>query len=206
MLVLLVLAPLAAFVPLSALSGILFVVAYNMSELDRVARTIRRAPRADTAVMLITLGLTVATDVVIAVEAGVVLAMVVFLKKMADSVAVNQDSALPVGHDALPEGVLLFSIDGPFFFGAIEQFEHALAATHTEPDTLVIDLSRVPFVDLSGLLALRDAIHHMRKRHIRVLLCGANVHVAERVERALGEDIEFAASTSVSRALEHAAA
>jgi len=186
--VVVVLAPLAASVPLAALAGILFVVAFNMSDITRVARTIRRAPRTDVAIMLVTLALTVSTDIVLAVEVGVGLAMALFLRRMADSVEVRSSATEQTGAEGgpidAPEGTLIYRIDGPFFFGAIEQFEHALATTHTAPDRLIIDLTRVPFIDLSGLVALRDAIEALQKRDVEVVLCGANANVAPRLVRA----------------------
>jgi len=201
-LVLLVLAPLASFVPLAALSGILFVVAFNMSDITRVARTIRRGPRADVAIMLVTLGLTVITDVVTAVEVGMVLAMVSFLSKMASAVEVSTPVEGSAGHVETPPGTLVYAIDGPFFFGAIEQFEHALATTHTEPDTLVIDLTRVPFIDLSGIVALRDGIRLMRKRGVGVVVCGANALVARKLERAsVAEDQQLPPSATLAEAV-----
>ncbi|HET8882374.1 MAG TPA: SulP family inorganic anion transporter, partial [Solimonas sp.] len=121
-LVLLLLAPLAARVPLCALSAILFVVAWNMSEAHRFVRMTRTAPPADVAILLITFALTVFTDLVVAVNIGVVLAMLNFLRRMASSVEVLRLDDAQLGRElgaAPPPGVRVYSIEGPFFFGAV---------------------------------------------------------------------------------------
>lgn len=208
-LVLLVLAPLASFVPLTALAAILFVVAFNMSQAARIVRTVRRAPRSDVAIMLVTLALAVFADISIAVEAGVILAMLNFFRRMTSAVEVRTLSGeelaqrLPAEQAAaVPEGVLVYTVEGPFFFGAIEEFEGALLHTDTDPDAIVLKLVNVPFVDLTGLVALRDAIEALRKRNVAVALCCANTGVAEKLERAqIAGTVAVPAIASLSEAI-----
>ena len=189
LLVVLVLAPLAVNVPLATLAAILFVVAFNMSEIGRVARIARRAPRSDVAVMLITLALTVFADLVVAVEVGVILAMLNFFRRMTSAVGVTAlDEDALAGHapETVPafRDVLVYTIDGPFFFGAVEQFESALLHTHTEPKGIVVSLEKVPFVDLTALASLAETLERLEKHEVRVALCCANADVAARLERA----------------------
>jgi len=205
-LVLVALAPLGYNVPLSALAAILFVVAFNMSDIRHVVATSRRAQPIEVAIMFIVLGLTVFADIVLAVEVGVALAMLNFLRSMALSVEVR---AL-VGDDllghlpaednvTLPDGMLVYEIEGPFFFGAIEQFEAALLHTNTTPDILVLNLARVPFIDLTGLASLREAIETLSKRHVEVLLCCARPAVLSELERSpLIERLRMPASATLS--------
>ena len=208
-LVLVSLAPLAYNVPLAALAAILFVVAYNMSQIGHIVRTAMRAPRTDVLVMFITLGLTVFTDLVLAVEVGIILAMLNFLRRMSSTVEVRPlaeaELAKRTGSSdiAVPEGVLVYTVDGPFFFGAVDQFEQALLHTHTEPAALVISLARVPFIDLTGLASLVEVVGTLRKSGIRVALCHANAEVSERLTRA-GIDAELAvpASSDLATAIE----
>lgn len=209
-LVLVALAPLAAFVPLAALAAILFVVAFNMSDLGRLVRIVRRAPRSDVAVMLVTLGLTVFTDLVIAVEVGVILAMLNFFRRMTEAVKVRtleeEELALHVGGEvpAVPEGVLVYTIDGPFFFGAVEQFESALLHTGTDPKAVLLSLARVPFIDLTGLAALREAVERLEKRGVRVVLCCASETVSGVLEKAALEGTEdLPASAGLAEGLAH---
>ncbi|KAI3595948.1 Sulfate permease (plasmid) [Cupriavidus necator H850] len=192
--VLLFLAPLAASVPLATLAAILFVVAYNMSEGRQFARMVRRAPRADVAILLITFTLTVLTDLVVAVNIGVILAMLQFLRRMSASVEVARQDAVDVERELgdagtgpaarMPPSVLVYVIDGPFFFGAVEACERALVQTHTEPRVLLIRLGRVPFMDMTGLQTLEAVIVTLQKRGVAVVLAEANERVREKLARA----------------------
>jgi SulP family sulfate permease len=190
-LVVLFLAPLAADVPLAALAAILFVVAWNMSDVPHFLRMVKRAPRADVIILLVTFGLTVFTDLVVAVNIGVILATLQFMRRMASSVEVRQPAEYEMkkelaelGMPSLPPGVLVFAVDGPFFFGAAESLERALIATHTEPDILIIRLRWVPFIDITGIQALEEVILALHKRKVRVMLSGANARVEAKLERA----------------------
>ncbi|WP_137937194.1 SulP family inorganic anion transporter [Chitinivorax sp. B] len=191
LLIVLFLAPLAQHIPLAALAAILFVVAYNMSEMRHVVRIVRRAPRADVAILLITFCLTVFADLVVAVNIGVILATLHFLRRMSESVEVQQLSEKELqlelvyqGLMALPPKVLVYSIEGPFFFGAVENFERALVHTHTDPKVLILRLKRVPFMDITGLLTLEEVIQQLAKRHVLVVLCEANERVQGKLVRA----------------------
>lgn len=189
-LIILFLAPLAANIPLCALAAILFVVAYNMSELHHFKRMVQRAPRADVAILLATFVLTVFSDLVIAVNIGVILAMLHFLRRMASSVEVQQVVEQDLQHELhgngqlhLPPGVLIYTIEGPLFFGAAETFERALAQTHSDPQVLIIRLRHVPFMDITGLQMLEEVIGQLHKRGIVVKLCEANLKVHTKLER-----------------------
>ena len=189
-LIILFLAPLAADIPLCALAAILFVVAYNMSELHHFKRMVQRAPRADVAILLCTFVLTVFSDLVIAVNIGVILAMLHFLRRMASSVEVQQvvgedleNELRDKGCGHLPPGVLIYTIEGPLFFGAAETFERALAQTHSDPRLLIIRLKHVPFMDITGLQTLEEVIGQLHKRAIVVKLCEANLKVHTKLER-----------------------
>lgn len=190
-LILLLLAPLAVNVPLPALAAILFVVAWNMSEAKHFVRMVRRAPRADVVILLVTFLLTVFADLVIAVNIGVILATLHFLRRMASSVEVRQATEQELagefaqqGMTRLPAGVLVYSVDGPFFFGAVENFERALAATHSDPRILIIRLRWVPFIDITGLQALEEVVQDLHHRGVRVMLSGANERVLGKLRRA----------------------
>jgi len=187
--VLLFLAPLAVYVPLTTLAAVLFVVAFNMSQASRVIRIARDAPRSDVGVMLVTLGLCVFADISIAVEVGVILALLNFFRRMTSSVAVRSlsgaelDYRLPGGEAvSVPEGMMVYTVEGPFFFGAIEEFESALLHTANDPTAIVLKLINVPFIDLTGLVALKDAVEALEKRGVVVVICCANEDVASRLK------------------------
>lgn len=191
LLTLLLLAPLAAKVPLCALAAILFVVAWNMSEARHFLRMARTAPKADVAILIITFLLTVLSDLVIAVNVGVILAMLLFLRRMASSVEVLRVDSAAIrpeletsGRQQLPPDLLVYSIDGPLFFVAVENLERALEQTHTDPRGIVIRLGRVPFMDITGIQTLEESIQNLERRGIRVMLCEARMNVLHKLVRA----------------------
>ncbi|MGH8178111.1 MAG: SulP family inorganic anion transporter [Steroidobacter sp.] len=190
-LIVLFLAPFAVHIPLAALAAILFVVAWNMSEARHFAKMMRRAPRADVVILIVTFALTVFVDLVVAVNIGVILATLHFLRRMASSVEVQQQSGQDIsrefGHAGVPElppGVLVYAVEGPFFFGAVENFERALASTHTDPKVLIIRLRWVPFIDITGLQTLEEVITDLHRRKVRVMLTGANERVLAKLAKA----------------------
>jgi sulfate permease, SulP family len=189
-LIILFLAPLAVHVPLAALAAILFVVAWNMSEARHFVRMVRRAPPADVVILLVTFALTVFVDLVVAVNIGVILATLHFLRRMASSVEVQEQTAEQLqeelGHRGLsvPPGVLVYRVEGPFFFGAVENFERALASTHTDPEVVILRLRWVPFMDITGLQTLEEVVRDLHRRRVRVMITGANERVAGKLEKA----------------------
>jgi SulP family sulfate permease len=189
--VLLFLAPLASSIPLAALAAILFVVAWNMSDLKHFGHLLRTAPTADKVILVVTFFLTIFADLVVAVNVGVLLAILQFLRRMADAVETNQldDRALlvdlqEVGLSRLPRGMLVYEIAGPIFFGAIESFERALLQTHSDPDTLIIRLRHVPFMDATGLQTFEEVVRKLRTRGVDVMLCEANPRVVTKLGNA----------------------
>jgi SulP family sulfate permease len=189
-LIVLALAPLAVSIPLAALAAILFVVAWNMSEARHFVTMVRRAPPADVVVLLVTFGLTVFVDLVVAVNIGVIVATLHFLGRMASSVEVQQLTPQQLTSEfahrglQIPPGVLVFAVEGPFFFGAVENFERALASTRTDPEVLIIRLRWVPFIDITGLQTLEEVIRDLHRRKVRVMLTGANERVTGKLQRA----------------------
>jgi len=189
-LIILFLAPLAVHVPLAALAAILFVVAWNMSEARHFVRMVRRAPPADVVILLVTFALTVFVDLVVAVNIGVILATLHFLRRMASSVEVQEQTAEQLqeefGHRGLkfPPGVLVYRVEGPFFFGAVENFERALASTHTDPEVVILRLRWVPFMDITGLQTLEEVVRDLQRRKVRVMITGANERVTAKLDKA----------------------
>ena len=189
--VLVLLAPLAASIPLAALAAILFVVAWNMSESRRFVLLLKRAPRADKAILVITFLLTVFADLVVAVNVGVILAVLQFLRRMSATTETQPVDAHALkaelqqaGMSELPANVVVFEIAGPMFFGAVENFRRALLEMRPPPVTLIVRLDRVPFMDITGIQTLEEVIGKLRKRGVRVLLCEANERVYGKLQTA----------------------
>ena len=189
--VLVFLAPLASSIPLAALAAILFFVAWNMSEVKHFAHMLRRAPFADRVILVVTFLLTVFADLVVAVNVGVILAVLHFLRRMSETVETQPVDArslraelADLGVSDLPRGVLVYEIAGPIFFAAVENFERALLATHTLPTTLILRLHRVPFMDITGIQTLEEVMAELRRRGVRVVLCEANARVLAKLVTA----------------------
>lgn len=198
--ILLFLAPLAANIPLATLAAILFVVAWNMSDVRHVIKLVKGAPRPDVIILLVTFALTVFTDLVVAVNIGVVLAMLHFLRRMSESVVVRQqdDDRLQrelalEGLGDLPPDVIVYAVEGPFFFAAVEAFERALSNTRTDPRVLIIRLQHVPFIDATGLKTLEGVVEQFRSRNVAVIFTEVNERVRGKMRRMgllrrVGED------------------
>ena len=187
-LVLVLLAPLAANIPLCALAAILFVVAYNMSDVPHFVRTLKQAPYYDVLILCVTFLLTVFTNLVVAVNVGVILAMLFFVRRMHQSVSVEEQKPEALyaeltanGLSGLPADTIVYTIQGPFFFGAAEKIEHALATTHADPKRIIFRLKAVPFMDMTGLETFSELIQHYHQRGVAVYLCEANPHVMRKL-------------------------
>src|SRR5690606_25619135 len=188
--ILLFLAPLAANIPVATLAAILFVVAWNMSDVRHVVKLLKGAPRSDVIVLLVTFLLTVFIDLVVAVNIGVVLAMLHFLRRMAESVVVRLQSEAQLHRElvlddlgGLPEGVAVYSVEGPFFFAAVEAFHPVLNDTAENRRVLILRLAHVPFVDATGLQTLEDIVTELRTRGVRVIFTETNDRVRSKMQR-----------------------
>jgi SulP family sulfate permease len=189
--VLLFLAPLASNIPLAALAAILFVVAWNMSEPKRFADVLQKAPTADRLILIITFLLTVFADLVVAVNVGVILAVLHFLRRMAETSEAQpmntralKSELLELGVSELPSSIVVYEIAGPMFFAAVENFRRPLLETRPFPTVLIIRLDRVPFMDITGIQTLEDVMATLRKRGVTVMLCGANPRVFAKLQAA----------------------
>lgn len=186
-LIILLLAPLAVHIPLCVLSAILFVVAYNMSELHLFSHMIKTAPRSDVAVLLITFLLTVFVDLVMAVNIGVMLAALLFMKQMSDVVGIEKQNQKTLSDEVdspdfkLPPKTVVYSIEGPFFFGAAKRLESALESVHGHAEILILRLGKVPFIDATGTQALAELVTTCNYHKTRLVLCGIRPQVIKNL-------------------------
>ena len=172
-------APLAKYIPLASLSAVLFVVAYKMGEWDNFPE-LARTTRSDFGVLLITSGLTVFFDLTVAVGAGMAIAIALFVKRMeeiAQVKLVTPETDVEIGTGSIrkqeiPPEVLVFRIEGPFFFGVAEKLEYALARSRAVPRVLIFRVRNVPAMDASGLRALQHTWEKFHRRNTQLLLCG----------------------------------
>lgn len=181
---------LAAFIPMACLSGILIVVAYHMSEMKSFAK-ILQSPRSDMAVLLVTFSLTVLVDLTVAIEVGIVLAAILFMKRMIDTTNVNlltddieEEHAKAFPDGKIPDGIEIYEINGPFFFGAAEKFKDTMHEIEKPPLILILKMQNVPIIDATGLKALEDVIIKTKKDKTTLIVCGARGYVFKNLKEA----------------------
>ncbi len=189
--IILVAAPLAKFIPLAALSAILVNVSLNMGEWHNLGRLLKW-PRSDAAVFLSTFGLTVIIDLTVAVETGMVLAAMLFIKRVSDTTqitAVDESTETEGPQHSLigkevPSGVMVYRIFGSFFFGAADKLESALQRLKQEPDVLILRMRNVLAMDATGLNALEDLYERLRSRNKHLLLSGPHAQPLFMMDKA----------------------
>ena len=203
LLIFLFLMPYVSYVPMACLAAILVQVAYNMSEW-KTFKYLLRGDRSDVAVLLITFFLTVIFDLTIAIEVGVLLAIVLFVRRVmqtthvnvvsGDSVAATEDSEKASMEDtdrlAIPKGVEVYEIDGPFFFGLASRFEELESAKGGNVKVRIIRMRKVPFIDSTGVNNLRNLCERTSKRGVTVILSGVTDKVYETLKK-FGVDEEI---------------
>ncbi len=185
--VVLLLSPLLGTLPLAAMAALLIRVAWTMSDAKHFLHTLRVAPLSDIVVLLACFVLTVAFDMVIAVTSGLLLAMMLFMKRMIDIAGVNVLRPGTRGFPAdLPAGVMVFDVAGPLFFGAAEKAmapQQALWGAD-KPRVVLFDLRDVPAMDMTGLVALETALDRLTRQDIRVVIAGIQAQPLRVMARA----------------------
>lgn len=181
----LVLSPALGYLPMASLAALLLVVAAKMSEVRHFVRIVRLAPRGDTVVLVVCFALTVLFDMVVSVSVGVVLASLIFMRRMADLAAVD---AVPGEHPelfrSLPPHVLLYEISGPLFFGAAEKAAAQLIQGRESVEAVIVHMGDVPTMDVTGLVALESALRKLRERYSLVVLSGVQPQPRAMLARA----------------------
>ena len=191
LLIVLMAAPLARHIPLAALSAVLVMVAIRMAEWEHFRR-LAKWPRSDAAVFLVAFGLTVLIDLTVAVEVGMVMAAVLFIKRISETTqitAVDERNETEGVHDSLigktvPPGVVVFRIFGAFFFGAADKLEIALKRTQQKPRILILRMSRVLAIDATGLNALEDIQGKLVRRGCQLVISGPHAQPLFAMERS----------------------
>ena len=189
LLVLVVLMPYAALIPMPTIAAILFVVAYNMSEWREFVGIVKKSPKSDTLVLLVTFVLTVVFDLVVAIIVGVILATVMFMKRMSDvtdaygweEIDENTDDA-SIRLRKVPENTLVFEITGPIFFGASTKIADVIR--HGKKDILILRMRSVPAIDATGLHSLETIIKTCKKQGKTLILSHVNEQPMHSLEKA----------------------
>ena len=210
LIIMLALAPLAKLVPLACLAGILVVVSYNMAEWPSFI-AILKSHKYDVLILLNTFFLTVFFDLVLAIEIGLVFAAFLFMKRMADLSRVEAIDSETDGKEILfdeelgevPEGVMLYEVNGPLFFGASQKFRDTLQDINQHPRVLIIRMRHVPLVDATGVQRLREVVHYFRASGTQVVLSGVNTGVRAELQKAAVLEEQYI-KPSISEALQTA--
>ena len=204
LLILLLLMPLAQYIPMACLAGVLVIVSYNMSGW-RTFKGLLKSPKSDVTVLLMTFFLTVIFDLTVAIEVGLVIACVLFMRRVMETTEIsvikdeidpNKESDLEVHEEHLivPEGVEVYEINGPYFFGIATKFEEIMANMGDRPKVRIVRMRKVPFIDSTGVHNLTNLCEMCHKDNIQVVLSGVNEKVQKVLEKTgflytlIGED------------------
>ena len=194
LLILLFLMPLAQYIPMACLAGVLVIVSYNMSGW-RVFKALLKNPKSDVTVLLITFFLTVIFDLTVAIEVGLIIACVLFMKRVmetteisviTDEIDPNKESDIAVNEEniMIPKGVEVYEINGPYFFGIATKFEETMAQLGDRPNVRIIRMRKVPFIDSTGIHNLTTLCEMSQKEKITVILSGVNEKVYKVLEKS----------------------
>lgn len=218
LLILLFLMPLAQFIPMACLAGVLVVVSYNMSGW-RVFKALLSNPRADVVVLLITFFLTVILDLTVAIEVGLVIACILFIKRLMETTgvsvikdAINPNTELDIAlHEEqilIPQGVEVYEINGPYFFGIATKFEEVMSRLGDRPKVRIVRMRRVPFIDSTGIHNLTTLCKMSQKDNITLIFSGVRPQVDGPLRKAGFYDLlgEENICPNINEALERAKA
>ena len=199
----LLLMPLAAFIPMSCLAGVLVIVSYNMSGW-RTFLQLMKNPKSDIIVLFITFFLTVIFELTIAIEVGLLIACLLFMRRMAETTQIKviadeidpneeTDAEVHEEHLIIPKGVEVYEINGPYFFGIANKFEELMAAMNDHPKVRVIRMRRVPFIDSTGIHNLQNLCEMSHREGTHIVLSGVTPNVYNVLEhngfcQLLGKD------------------
>ena len=189
-------APLASYIPMAALAGILMIVAYNMGEWREIPQLLKLT-KTDISVWLVTLGLTVFADLTVAVEAGMMLAALLFITRVSNTTTVSQvtdeyveDGRMHILQDKdIPYYATIFRIHGPFLFGATDKVSAITEKIHELPPVVIIRLRNMTAIDATGLYALEEIARQLHGSGRTLILCGAREQPAQLIHQAEFEDV-----------------
>ena len=190
--------PLAQYIPMACLAGVLVVVSYGMSGW-RSFLTLMKNPKSDVTVLLITFFLTIIFDLTVAIEVGLIIACLLFMKRMSETTDVkvvmdeiSEESDISSGnleHLTIPKGVEVYEINGPYFFGAGNRFEEIMASFGDRPKVRIIRMRKVPFVDSTGIHNLTNLCTMSKNEGIEVVLSGVSEKVHSQLNKARFYDL-----------------
>lgn len=195
LLIMLLFAPVAKLIPLSCLAGILVVVAWHMGEWHHF-RALLMGNRMDVIVLLTTFLLTVFFDLILAIEVGMILASFLFMKRMSEATSIQNSLTMLETDDTdstllfedelpnIPDGLIIYEINGPLFFGASQKFQEIITDLKQEPKVLIFRVRNVPFIDATGVNRLKEICGQLKSKGIKIIISGANHEVKRELLKA----------------------
>ncbi len=195
-------APYISYLPMAALSALLIMVAWNMSEVKHFFNILKTAPKDDIYVLLTCFSLTVLIDMQVAVAIGIGLASVLFIKRTIDLYSIELSSSNLEEHIDLPKNILIYDINGPMFFGAAQKALKTLLNINDEKNIVILDMKNVSMMDMTAIVALKSIVENFQSKDKKLIFSGLNQRVLKKLERA---EIEYVTTFSnINDAIEYA--
>ena len=178
------LSPYLSYLPMASLSALLFMVAWNMSEIKHFVNIIKVAPKDDVYVLLCCFILTVLFDMQIAVAIGIGLASVLFIKRMIDLYSIELVNTKLTIHPDIPENISIYDINGPMFFGAAQNALKTLLNSNEDTMVVILNMQNVPMIDMTGMVALKSIVDNFKRKDKKLIFSGLNTRILKKLEKA----------------------
>ena len=180
----LLIAPIISYLPMAALSALLLMVAWNMSEVKHFLNILKTAPKDDIYVLLTCFSLTVLIDMEVAVAVGIGLASILFIKRTIDLYSIELVSENLETHKDMPKDILIYDINGPMFFGAAQKALKTLVNINEEKNIVILNMKNVSMLDMTAMVALKSIVDSFEAKNKKLIFAGLNQNVLKKLERA----------------------
>jgi SulP family sulfate permease len=173
-----------SYLPMASLSALLFVVAWNMSEVKHFINIVKVAPKDDVYVLLTCFSLTVLFDMQIAVAIGIGLASILFIKRMIDLYSIELINTKLTIHPDIPENISIYDINGPMFFGAAQNALKTLLNSKEDTIVVILNMQNVPMIDMTGMVALKSIVNNFKSKNKKLIFSGLHTRIIKKLEKA----------------------
>jgi sulfate permease, SulP family len=173
-----------SYLPMASLSALLFVVAWNMSEVKHFINIVKVAPKDDVYVLLTCFSLTVLFDMQIAVAIGIGLASILFIKRMIDLYSIELVNTKLTIHPDIPENTSIYDINGPMFFGAAQNALKTLLNSNEDTIVVILNMQNVPMIDMTGMVALKSIVDNFKSKNKKLIFSGLHTRIIKKLEKA----------------------
>ena len=173
-----------SYLPMASLSALLFVVAWNMSEVKHFINIIKVAPKDDVYVLLCCFSLTVLFDMQIAVAVGIGLASILFIKRMINLYSIELINTKLTIHPDIPNNISIYDINGPMFFGAAQNALKTLLNSNEDTNIVILNMQNVPMIDMTGMVALKSIVDNFKRKDKKLIFSGLNARILKKLEKA----------------------